>query len=159
MESKLVLKQVLEKTLSGHDLTYEETKFIKKTYRALREDYAVVLADIAEDELAVMALQHALSSLEAHKLSGPEFLHEVMYSVQSLKGKRKKDRMLRSEIAYRMALAAFAYQHIRAYRKLEVTVVASEFLHQISALDDSLQKYRKYKALQNRPANEPGLCA
>lgn len=150
MDSQTQLQSVLEKALRGQELTYAETTFIKRTYQTLRENYHAVLKEVGEDELRALALKHAVTSLERQKLTGPEFLHEVMFSVQSMKDKRRKDRMLRSEIAYRMALAAFSYQHVKTQRKLEVTVVASEFLHQVSALESSLQKYRQYKDTQHK---------
>ncbi|MCW3058423.1 MAG: hypothetical protein ABIY70_24805 [Capsulimonas sp.] len=141
------LKEMLRKATSGVQLTVGESNYIKTTYKELREEYEKVLEDSAEDEVKVLAISQALSSLEAKKISGPEFVSEVIYSVYVLKDKRKRDRMLRSEIAYRMALAAYFYDHVKAIKKIPANVpVTSEFLFQINELDSSLKDYQKYKA-------------
>jgi hypothetical protein len=138
---------MLRKATSGAEFTYAESQFIKETYRNLRGEYAKVLEDSAEDEVKVLAIRQALDSLEAHKITPEEFLSEVMYSVKMLKDKRKRDRMLRSEIAYRMALAAYFYDHVKAIKKIKGDLPStSEFLFQIHELDCSLKDYQKYKA-------------
>jgi hypothetical protein len=141
------LMEMLRKATSGSEFTYAETQFIKETYRNLRKEYAKVLEDSAEDEVKVLAIRHALDSLEAHRITPEEFLSEVMYSVNVLKDKRKRDRMLRSEIAYRMALAAYFYDHVKAIKKIKGDMpITSEFLFQINELHSSLTDYQKYKA-------------
>ena len=138
---------MLRKATSGTEFTVAESQFIKETYRNLRNEYAKVLEDSAEDEVKVLAIRQALDSLEAHKITGEEFISEVMYSVHVLKDKRKRDRMLRSEIAYRMALAAYFYDHVKAIKKIKSDIpITSEFLFQINELDSSLKDYQKYKA-------------
>jgi len=91
------LKDVLRKVTSNMPLTVAESNFIKETYRSLQGEYEKVLEDSSEDEIKVIAIQSALQSLQAKKISGPEFVSEVIYSIHVLKDKRKRDRMLRSE--------------------------------------------------------------
>lgn len=140
------VRELLRKASSGEDLTYQESSQIKRIYRDLRQEYEKVLEDSAEDEVKVLAIRHALESLESKRMSGPEFVSEVIYSIYVLKDKRKRDRMLRSEIAYRMALAAYFYEHVKAIKKIESAAPAtSELLYQIDQLDSSLRDYRKFK--------------
>ena len=147
------LKDVLRKVTSNMPLTVAESNFIKETYRTLQGEYEKVLEDSSEDEIKVIAIQSALQSLQAKKISGPEFVSEVIYSIHVLKDKRKRDRMLRSEIAYRMALASYFYEHVKAVKKMRSDVpVTSEFVFQVSELNSSLSDYRKLKTSQTRRA-------
>jgi hypothetical protein len=140
------VRDMLRKALAGEEFSRDESSRIKRIYRDLRAQYERVLEDSAEDEVKVLAIRHALDSLEAKRMSGPEFVSEVIYSVFVLKDKRKRDRMLRSEIAYRMALAAYFYDHVKAIKKMDAAAPAtSELLFQIDQLDTSLRDYRKFK--------------
>lgn len=145
------LRDMLRKATSGQELTYDESKYVKRLYRELRQEYEKVLKDSAEDEIKVLAIKYALESLESKRISGPEFVSEVIYSIYVLKDKEKRDRMLRSEIAYRMALAAYFYVHVKAIKKMQSAAPAtSEFLFQVSELNNSLRDYQKYKAKKER---------
>lgn len=148
------LSCLLRKAAGGEDLTQEEVRLVKSIYRELRQQYESVLEDSAEDEVKVLAIRHALESLESKRMSGPEFVSEVIYSIYGLKDKRKRDRMLRSEIAYRMALAAYFYEHVKQIKTMRAgTPATSEFLFQVNRLDDSLRDYRKLKRqTENRTA-------
>jgi len=140
------LRDMLRKAGSGQELTHDESREIKRIYRDLRAQYERVLEDSAEDEVKVLAIRHALDELESKRMSAPEFVSEVIYSVFVLKDKRKRDRMLRSEIAYRMALAAYFYEHVKAIKKMDSMAPAtSELLFQIDQLDTSLRDYQKFK--------------
>lgn len=145
------LKDLLRKVTSGSPLSVEESTYIKDTYKSLQREYEQVIEDSSEDEVKVMAIRSALESLQAKRISGPEFVSEVIYSIHVLKDKRKRDRMLRSEIAYRMALASYFYEHIKAIKKMRSDVpVTSEFVFQVSELNSSLRDYRKLKTNQVR---------
>jgi hypothetical protein len=153
-DARPALREMLRKATAGEELTFEESNTIKRLYRDLRQEYEKVLEDSAEDEVKVLAVRHALDSLESKRMSGPEFVSEVIYSVFTLKDKRKRDRMLRSEIAYRMALAAYFYEHVKAIKKMEASAPAtSELLFQIDQLDSSLRDYRKFKNSKHRDAS------
>lgn len=145
------LKELLRKVTSGTPLSVEESTFIKDTYKSLQREYESVIEDSSEDEVKVMAIRSAMDSLHAKRISGPEFVSEVIYSIHALKDKRKRDRMLRSEIAYRMALASYFYEHVRAIKKMRSdTPATSEFLFQVNELNSSMNDYRKLKANQVR---------
>ena len=141
------LKDLLRKVTSGKPLTMAESDFIKETYRALQSEYEKVLEDTSEDEIKVLAIRSAIESLHAKRISGPAFVSEVIYSIHVLKDKRKRDRMLRSEIAYRMALASYFYEHVKAIKRMRSDIpVTSEFLFQVNELNSSLLDYEKLKA-------------
>jgi hypothetical protein len=145
------LKELLRKVTSGTSLSVEESSYIKETYKSLQREYEQVIEDSSEDEVKVMAIRSALESLQAKRISGPEFVSEVIYSIHVLKDKRKRDRMLRSEIAYRMALASYFYEHVKAIKKMRSDVpVTSEFVFQVNELNSSLRDYRKLKTNQIR---------
>jgi hypothetical protein len=147
--NNLELKEIFLKTVGGVELSCKESVFVKKAFRDLHSEYEKVLEDSADDEVKVLAIRHAMASLKAKTISGPEFVSEVIYSVHVLKDKRKRDRMLRSEIAYRMALATYFYAHVKTIRRIPSSApFASEFLFQINELDNSLRDYHKYKAAQ-----------
>ncbi|MGO8671263.1 MAG: hypothetical protein ACLQVD_07875 [Capsulimonadaceae bacterium] len=140
------LADLLRKVTNGEGLTNDEARIVTRTYRDLRVQYEQVLEDSAEDEVKVLAIRHALEGLEARRLTGPEFVSEIIYSVHILKDKRKRDRMLRSEIAYRMALAAYFYPLVRGVKTMRTRGTAtSEFLFQVNCLDHSLRDYRRLK--------------
>lgn len=145
-DERAALREMLRKAGAGEGLTREESSRIKRIYLDLRAQYERVLDDSAEDEVKVLAVRHALDELESKRMSAPEFVSEVIYSVFVLKDKRKRDRMLRSEIAYRMALAAYFYEHVKAIKTMDSAAPAtSELLFQIDQLDTSLRDYQKYK--------------
>src|SRR3569833_324222 len=124
-EARHELRGLLRKVGVGDELSHTETSRIKKIYLDLRAEYECVLEDSAEDEVKVLAVRHALDELESMRMSAPEFVSEVIYSVFVLNDKRKRDRMLRSEIAYRMALAAYFYEHVKAIKKMDSSVPAT----------------------------------
>src|SRR6187402_2869583 len=83
------LKELLRKVTSGTPLSVEESTFIKDTYKSLQREYESVIEDSSEDEVKVMAIRSAMDSLHAKRISGPEFVSEVIYSIHALKDKRK----------------------------------------------------------------------
>lgn len=140
------------------DLTAKDLALVKRLYRSCRAAFKTILLESADDEYRTLAIAFTLRSFERGEIADGDYLDEIMYAYRVLRDFSERGRTLRTEAAYRMALAAlFHSSQISCPSPRRVTPATIELLHQLRELVSALKTYARWSKRHLTAANNDAV--
>ena len=146
--SQAIFHSIALKVQERQDLSVRESHILRKSYRRFRCAFDRVLTDIESNEARVLAIASTLRALERNELAADEFMAQTCYAYRLLRGFESSGSQLRTEIAYRLALATLFYRSQSVTSLLHFSPANAEFTYQLLEVDHAFQDYYKWKSQQ-----------
>lgn len=146
----LPLDNLYRQAQDSDQLTAKDLALVKRLYRGCRASFKTVLLESADDEYRTLAIAFTLRAFERGEVGDGDYLDEIMYAYRVLRDFPERGRTLRTEAAYRMALAALFYAaQTSSPEPRRITPATIELLHQLRELIAALKTYSRWRKRQD----------